>query len=198
MARPQFHNYDYLIKLLVIGDSGIGKTCLLLRFADDTFTTSHLPTIGVDFKIKTIEVDRKQVKLQIWDTAGQERYKTITQTYYKGAMGIIIAYDCTDEDSFNNVMMWLEQVRNHADEDVKKVLIANKCDRPDRKVSTEQGQALAQQLGLHFLETSSKSNINVQETFQYIAKTVKDSKATPQTDATGLRLGQQRKKEGCC
>jgi len=198
MARAQFPNYDYLIKLLVIGDSGIGKTCLLLRFADDTFTTSHLPTIGVDFKIKTIEVDRKQVKLQIWDTAGQERYRTITQTYYKGAMGIIIAYDCTDEESFSNVPMWLEQIRNHADEEVRKVLIANKCDRPDRKVNTEQGQALAQQLGLHFLETSAKSNINVFETFQYIAKAVKDARAASQTETPGLRLGQQRKKDGCC
>lgn len=197
MAKSSFQGYDYLIKLLVIGDSGVGKTCLLLRFADDTFTTSHLPTIGVDFKIKTIEVDGKQVKLQIWDTAGQERYKTITQTYYKGAMGIVIAYDCTDEDSFNNVTVWLQQAQIHADEDVKKVLIANKCDRPDRKVSVQQGESLARELGLQFFETSAKSNINVLETFQYIAREVRvatDRKSLPQA----LRLGKQSKNSSCC
>lgn len=104
--------YDYLIKLLIIGDSGVGKTCLLLRFAEDNFTASHLTTIGIDFKIKNIEVDGKDIKLQIvshnqWDTAGQERFRTITTTYYKGAMGIILAYDCTDENSFANIRNWV-------------------------------------------------------------------------------------------
>jgi Ras-related protein Rab-8A len=95
-------NYDELIKLLLIGDSGVGKSCLLLRFSDDTFTTSFITTIGIDFKIRTIELDNKRIKLQIWDTAGQERFRTITTAYYRGAMGILLVYDVTDESSFNS------------------------------------------------------------------------------------------------
>merc|ERR1712006_60493 len=95
--------YDYLFKLLLIGDSGVGKSCLLLRFADDTYTESYISTIGVDFKIRTINLDGKCVKLQIWDTAGQERFRTITSSYYRGAHGIIVVYDVTDRETFNNV-----------------------------------------------------------------------------------------------
>ena len=98
--RPQ---YDYLLKLIVIGDSSVGKTCILLRFSDDQFPTSHMPTIGIDFRIKTINIDKKTVKLQVWDTAGQERFRTITQTYYNGAMGILLVYDVTEENTFNNI-----------------------------------------------------------------------------------------------
>merc|ERR1711966_349389 len=95
-------DYDYLFKLLLIGDSGVGKSCLLLRFADDKWTDSYISTIGVDFKIRTIELDGKTIKLQIWDTAGQERFRTISSTYYRGAHGIIVVYDITDNESFNN------------------------------------------------------------------------------------------------
>jgi Ras-related protein Rab-8A len=95
-------NYDELIKLLLIGDSGVGKSCLLLRFSDDTFTTSFITTIGIDFKIRIIELDNRLIKLQIWDTAGQERFRTITTAYYRGAMGILLVYDVTDESSFNS------------------------------------------------------------------------------------------------
>lgn len=137
--------FDYLIKLILIGDSGVGKTCFLLRFADDNFTISHISTIGIiskfnsfhlgiDFKIKTINIDGKNVKLQIWDTAGQERFRTITQTYYKGAMGIILAYDCTSEESFNNVRNWVRQIEVHAQPNVEKILIGNKADLVDKKV----------------------------------------------------------------
>lgn len=106
--------YDYLLKLIVIGDSSVGKTCLLLRFSDDQFPLSHMPTIGIDFRIKTINLMGKNVKLQVWDTAGQERFRTITQTYYKGAMGILLVYDCSEEVTFNNIQNWLKQIEAHA------------------------------------------------------------------------------------
>ena len=99
-----------MFKLLLIGDSGVGKSCLLLRFADDTYTESYISTIGVDFKIRTIELDGKTIKLQIWDTAGQERFRTITSSYYRGAHGIIIVYDVTDRDSFDSVKYWMQEV----------------------------------------------------------------------------------------
>ena len=98
--------YDYLIKLLLIGDSGVGKSCLLLRFSDDAFNTSFITTIGIDFKIRTVEIDNKRCKLQIWDTAGQERFRNITSAYYRGAMGILLVYDITDEQSFANIRNW--------------------------------------------------------------------------------------------
>jgi Ras-related protein Rab-8A len=200
--------YDYLVKLLIIGDSGVGKTCFLLRFSEDNFTTSHLTTIGIDFKIKTIEIDGKQVKLQIvsatqWDTAGQERFRTITQTYYKGAMGIILAYDCTDDNSFANIRNWVQQIKMHASESVAKVLIGNKCDRPDKKISAEQGTALAHELNIKFFEASAKNNINVSETFHFIAKQIKDQQLSeaPGTSNT-INVGSARpkgeKKSQCC
>ncbi|AQK94281.1 Ras-related protein RABE1c [Zea mays] len=108
MAAPPARaraDYDYLIKLLLIGDSGVGKSCLLLRFSDGSFTTSFITTIGIDFKIRTIELDGKRIKLQIWDTAGQERFRTITTAYYRGAMGILLVYDVTDESSFNTSIL---------------------------------------------------------------------------------------------
>ncbi|XP_075771425.1 uncharacterized protein LOC102458629 isoform X2 [Pelodiscus sinensis] len=126
--------YDYLFKLLLIGDSGVGKSCLLLRFADDNYTDSYISTIGVDFKIRTIELEGKTIKLQIWDTAGQERFRTITSSYYRGAHGIIIVYDVTDQDSFSNMHLWLEEIGRYASENVNKLIVGNKNDLTCKKV----------------------------------------------------------------
>ncbi|KAJ4305336.1 GTP-binding protein [Kalmusia sp. IMI 367209] len=167
-------NYDFLIKLLLIGDSGVGKSCCLLRFSEDSFTPSFITTIGIDFKIRTIELDGKRVKLQIWDTAGQERFRTITTAYYRGAMGILLVYDVTDERSFNNIRTWFSNVEQHATEGVNKILIGNKCDWEEKRaVSTERGQALADELGIPFLEVSAKSNINVDQAFYSLAADIK-------------------------
>jgi Ras-related protein Rab-8A len=174
MAHSRGAAYDYLIKLLLIGDSGVGKSCLLLRFSDDSFTPSFITTIGIDFKIRTIELDGKRIKLQIWDTAGQERFRTITTAYYRGAMGILLVYDVTDERSFNNIRNWFSNVDQHASEGVNKILIGNKCDWVEKKaIVREQGQALADEFNVKFMETSAKANINVEEAFFTLARDIK-------------------------
>ena len=162
-ANPE---YDFLFKLLLIGDSGVGTSCLLLRFADDTYTESYISTIGVDFKIRTIQLDGKTIKLQVWDTAGQERFRTITSSYYRGAHGIIVVFDVTDQESFNNVKQWLQEIDRYAYENVDKLLVGNKCDLTDKKVVEYiSAKAYADQLGISFLETSAKNATNVEQVF---------------------------------
>ncbi|VDD83920.1 unnamed protein product [Mesocestoides corti] len=157
---------DYIFKLLLIGDSGVGKSCLLLRFSDDVYTDNFISTIGVDFKIRTIELDGHHVKLQIWDTAGQERFRTMTVAYYRGAHGIIVVYDITSEESFQNVETWLEEIKRYARPDVTKIVVGNKSDLTDQRVvSYEQGKQFAANLGLQFLETSAKDSSNVEQAF---------------------------------
>jgi len=198
-------SYDFLIKLLLIGDSGVGKSCLLLRFSDDSFTTSFITTIGIDFKIKTIELDGKRIKLQIWDTAGQERFRTITTAYYRGAMGILLVYDVTDEQSFQNIRNWIRNIEQHASDNVDKILVGNKCDMISEKVvETSRGQALADEYSIKFFETSAKSNINVVESFTAIATDIKkrlmDTPNDTKKEQPGIKLTQDNNKKpgGCC
>jgi len=164
-------DYDYLFKLVLIGDSGVGKSCLLLRFADDNFTDSYISTIGVDFRFRTITIDKKTVKLQIWDTAGQERFRTITSAYYRGADGIIMVYDVTSSESFDHVEEWLSEVDRYANENTCKLLIGNKADLiDDKQVSEETAQKFAEKLRISFLETSAKTSTNVESAFLTMAK----------------------------
>jgi len=203
LAHPQ--EYDYLFKLLLIGDSGVGKSCLLLRFADDTYTESYISTIGVDFKIRTIDLDGKTIKLQIWDTAGQERFRTITSSYYRGAHGIIVVYDVTDSESFNNVKQWLHEIDRYACENVNKLLVGNKSDlESTRKVPTEQAKEFADSLNIDFLETSAKNSQNVEKAFTTMASQIKmrmktqpvDNKRPQQKIGAGQKVG--GKSGGCC
>ncbi|CAG9464147.1 unnamed protein product [Pedinophyceae sp. YPF-701] len=203
-ARAQLR--DYLFKLLLIGDSGVGKSCLLLRFADDTYTESYISTIGVDFKIRTVDLEGKTVKLQIWDTAGQERFRTITASYYRGAHGIIIVYDVTDMDSFNNVKTWLSEIDRYASANVCKLLVGNKADLTAKKVvDTETAKALADELGIPFLETSAKESTNVEASFMTMAAEIKKRMASQPQMARGtgptIRPGQGQAvgpKSSCC
>ncbi|XP_050315890.1 ras-related protein Rab-35 [Anthonomus grandis grandis] len=172
MAR----DYDHLFKLLIIGDSGVGKSSLLLRFSDNTFTGSYITTIGVDFKIKTVTIDGQRVKLQIWDTAGQERFRTITSTYYRGTHGVVIVYDVTNGETFANVKRWLHEIDQNC-EVVNRVLVGNKNDTPDRKVVlTEDAQRFADTMNIQLFETSAKDNINVEEMFMVITRLVLKTK----------------------
>ncbi|CCW72281.1 unnamed protein product [Phytomonas sp. Hart1] len=200
--------YDYLFKLLLIGDSGVGKSCLLFRFADDSYTESYISTIGVDFKIRTLMLDEKVVKLQIWDTAGQERFRTITSSYYRGAHGIIIVYDTTDMESFNNVRTWLHEINMYANENVNKLLVGNKCDlMAKRVVDTDMAEGFAKDVGIPFLETSAKNSMNVEAAFQKMATDIKNRLAM--SGASGADSRQQNrpdmrratpedKSSGCC
>jgi Ras-related protein Rab-1A len=188
-------DYDHLFKLVLIGDSNAGKSSLLLRFADDTFSDSYITTIGVDFRFKTIKVDRKTIKLQIWDTAGQERFRTITSAYYRGADGIVLIYDVTDRDSFNHVDDWLAEVNRYVGDGTCKVLIGNKCDMDgERQVSSEEGRKKAEELGMAFVETSAKASTNVEVAFQTTsAELVKrreasGTKAPRQAGGSGLLM----------
>jgi len=195
--------YDFLFKLLLIGDSGVGKSCLLLRFADDTYTESYISTIGVDFKIRTIELDGKTIKLQIWDTAGQERFRTITSSYYRGAHGIIVVFDVTDLESFNNVKQWLHEIDRYASENVNKLLVGNKCDLTSKRaVTTEQAKEFADQLGIEYLETSAKNATNVEKAFTTMAAQIKARyKTQPSQSNSNVRVAPGQKIEGgksCC
>ena len=158
----------------MIGDSGVGKTCVLFRFSEDAFNSTFISTIGIDFKIRTIELDGKKIKLQIWDTAGQERFRTITTAYYRGAMGIMLVYDITNEKSFENIRNWIRNIEEHASQDVEKMVLGNKCDMTDRRmVSKERGEKLAIEHGIKFMETSAKGSINVEESFFTLARDIK-------------------------
>jgi len=201
--------YDYLFKLLVIGDSGVGKSCLLLRFADDVYSETYISTIGVDFKIRTVEIGGKTVKLQIWDTAGQEKFRTITSTYYRGAHGIAIVYDVTDSVSFNHLNMWLGEIERSAKDSVSKIIVGNKSDLSSKRVvDFNSGKEFAEKLGIPFLETSAKNATNVEQAFITMATDIKNrmdaspNGVNPKQKENTIKPGKQIPKDdgggGCC
>jgi len=195
--------HDFFFKILLIGDSGVGKSCLLLRFADDSWTETHISTIGVDFKIKTLEIDGKTVKLQIWDTAGQERFRTITSSYYRGAQGIILVYDCTDKESFNNVKQWMGEIDRYACENVNKLLVGNKTDLTSEKVvDASTAKEFADSYDIPFIETSAKTAYNVEKCFVQMATSIKNrvSNSKPsmeQSNTVHVDSPKQSKKKNC-
>ena len=163
--------YDYIFKVLLLGNSDVGKSSLLLRFVDSLWNDAFVPTIGVDFKVKTLEINNKKVKMQIWDTAGQERFRTVVSTYFRGAHGILLLYDVTNKDSFKNLENWLIEIEKNSSDKVLKILLGNKCDlSDDREIQTEEGQAFAVRNGMEFMETSAKMNTNVSEAFETLGK----------------------------
>ncbi|KAG8976834.1 GTP-binding protein [Tulasnella sp. 425] len=165
---------DFLINLVLVGVSDPGKSCLMRRFCDDVWDPSAPATIGADFRDRTIELDGKRIKLHIWDTSGKERFRTVIPAYYRGAMGILLVYDVTDERSFTGIRTWHSSIKTHASEGVNKILVGNKCDwEAKRMVTREQGQELADELGIKFFETSAKYNVGVEEVFFTLARDIK-------------------------
>ena len=160
-------DYDYIFKVLLLGNSDVGKSSLLLRFVDQVWNDSFVPTIGVDFKVKTVEIGDKKIKMQIWDTAGQERFRNVVSTYFRGSNGILLIYDVTNKDSFKNLESWLIEIEKNASENVLKILIGNKNDLvDDKEITTEEGQKFANRNNMQFIETSAKMNTNVTEAFE--------------------------------
>jgi len=158
--------YDYLLNYIIIGDAGVGKSCLLLNFIGKGFRTEHSGTVGVEFGHRITDVGQKTIKFHIWDTAGQEKFKSLTRNYYRNAAGALVVYDVTRRDSFQNIVRWMEEVREHCNSEVSVVLIGNKCDLDEeRQVSYEEGEALAKENNMLFLETSAKLAKNVEQAF---------------------------------
>lgn len=170
-GTPKSTDYDHYVKILLLGDSGVGKTCLLCRFADNKFSPNLISTAGIDYKVQYLNIGAKRVKCQIWDTAGQERFHVITRAYYKNAHGIVLVYDSTDKRTLDNMTYWLDNIQKHADSSVEKVLLANKVDLPNR-IPSDNGQELAEQHDAHYFETSAKTGLNVKEAFRSVAEAI--------------------------
>jgi Ras-related protein Rab-1A len=205
-------DYDCVFKLLLIGDSGVGKTSLLLRFADGLFPETYTSTIGVDVKSRVVDLAGKRVKLQLWDTAGQERFRTITSSYYRGSQGIVVVYDVSDQDSFDSVQHWLFEIAQQGGEFCT-LLVGNKCDKP-RVVSTAVARKFAEDNEIALVETSAKNDESVELAFLTLAEQVKEKVASNDTFAKSVNIqrpastagggvgggdgGGEAKAGGCC
>nr|CCA24816.1 Rab11 family GTPase putative [Albugo laibachii Nc14] len=216
MASPKEDDYDYLFKIVLIGDSGVGKSNLLSRFTRNEFHLESKSTIGVEFATKSIVAEGKTIKAQIWDTAGQERYRAITSAYYRGAVGALLVYDITKHVSFENVERWLKELREHADANTVIMLVGNKSDlRHLRAVPTEEAMAFAEKNNLAFIETSALEAIGVDSAFQRILTEIYKlmSRKTMQAEENQISIpsgdnivitsdkteeGVKKKKSSCC
>ena len=208
-------NYDLILKLVLIGDSGVGKTNILSRYNNNEFSLATQPTVGVEFGNKIIKKENKSIKLQLWDTAGQERYKAITNAFYKGSKGAFVVYDITRKSSFLNIDKWIGELKTNGSEDILIILVGNKSDLEDkREVSTEDGEKKAKQYGIAFCETSALQGKNIEYAFNILIdeiileienakqKEMKNNKSNNKKKSKGIMLntnnGKNNKKKKCC
>ena len=196
---------DSVYKVLLLGDSSVGKTCFLMKYTDKTFQDIHMSTIGLDYRLKTMTLKSgKKVKLQIWDTAGQDRYRSITKNYYKGANGIILIYDITNSETYDNVENWISQIKEESSPNVIIYIVGNKIDMEnERKVTTEEGKKIADDYKLPFIETSAKSDININETFEDLVERIDVVYSQLETapgvvPISGNKLVKENNKKKCC
>ena len=195
----KFQEHDYLIKVVLIGDAAVGKSSLLLQYIDGTFEDTYVCTIGVDFKMKSLQIENKRIKLQVWDTAGQERFKPITKCYFRGSHGCVVLFDITNRISFNNIRSWITDYRenNTVDSAENIVIIGNKADKQaERKVTLEEAQNMAESLGARYIETSAKSGEGVAEGFETIARVV--IKKPKELSLASKPLQSEKSRRLCC
>ena len=209
--ESESNNYELLYKIIIIGDTCVGKSNILSRYLKDEFREDSKSTVGVELGTKFLKVKDVGTKIQIWDTAGQERYRSITSSYYKGSHGCFIVYDITSEISFENVDKWYQQAQKEASKDVSIILVGNKCDLEDqRKVSKEKGEEKAKQFNIPFFETSALSKIKIDDIFNEMVNNIFERTGGPKNDddddieiinendkAVSLN-SQEQKKKGCC
>jgi small GTP-binding protein len=190
-----------LVKLLLIGESSVGKTCLLIRYAENRFQDTFFTTVGMDFKGRTVVICDRKVRLQIWDTAGQEKFRAIAGAYYRGAHGILLVFDVTNQFTFAQTRGWMSSIRENTTSSVAIILVGNKCDLP-RQVTVKQAQEFAQEYGVQYYETSAKDGMHVESTFMALAKMAVENQIgiLDRTDARRMSLSdpRARKSKGCC
>lgn len=203
LSPPCSPNYDLTGKVMLLGDSGVGKTCFLIQFKDGAFLSgTFIATVGIDFRNKVVTVDGARVKLQIWDTAGQERFRSVTHAYYRDAQALLLLYDITNKSSFDNIRAWLTEIHEYAQRDVVIMLLGNKADvSSERVIRSEDGETLAREYGVPFMETSAKTGMNVELAFLAIAKELK-YRAGRQPDEPSFQIRDyvesQKKRPSCC
>ena len=193
------NNIYNIFKILLIGESHVGKTEFISRFIDDKLRSENLLIpIGINFKVKTINFKGKKIKLNIWDTDGQERIRNITQAFYKGAHALIFMYDVTDQNSFKNLSNWIKQVEAHGEKNLVKVLVGNNCDKLDRVVTEEEGKKLAEDFSIGFFETSHKTDKNVSEVFYYLIDVIMKANGINLNDNINLDVKYKKNKKEKC
>ena len=199
-SKSIIEDYDIKLKIMVLGESMVGKTCLITRYTNDKFGGRYLCTVGIDFQKKKIIKNNKKVLLQIWDTAGQERFRNVTKNYFHTSQGFVLAYDINNKESFDKVQYWVEEIKANADEKIKCILIGTKCDLDKREVSEEEGKELGKNYGYKFFETSAKENINIDATFETLVSEIlenfEDKRRDSLTLSTSHHAGKKKKK--CC
>ena len=189
-------------KILTLGETTVGKSSILNKFTDNVFTSTQLPTIGIDFKIKNIKIGELNIGLKIWDTAGQERYRNITKQYFKGADGILLVFDLTKRDTFDKINQWIEQLNNYTSTyEISIVLIGNKKDLPDREISFEEGKKRAKELNVEYFETSAKTGENINEAFMNLSQLILKKKGIIVDNSIHLNENnffQKTNQKNCC